>query len=203
MASIKQVAEQTWRIVYANPNGDASNGLPEFELMTIAVLAQAFKIEYYQFNNEGEKRVPPSWIRVKEIKAEKGGNGIFGFCLPESPMQLPNDLGIYRVQPNSAQAGSYVKSSIGWTEILGTLMTGKRYYRLGNNIYFPDGLLGDSKDLLVMYVAAGSIDCEDEAIVPPDLVSVVIDGVMKKFFPTKSIIQDKEIDGSDNSKKQS
>ena len=202
MPSIKIVAEMAQRQCYANPNGDASNRKPEFELATIAALAGTYKIEYFNINSEGEKQVMPSWLTTTIVKAEKTATGQFGFCLPNMPINLPNDIGIYKVKPNSAEAGSYAKSSIGWSEILETMKTGKRYYRIGERIFFPDGLLGNNPETYVVYISAGSIDCDDESIVPQDLVPYIVAEVVKQFMGAKAVIQDKEDDGADNSKRQ-
>lgn len=200
MPTIKQIAEESWRLVTPNPTTDVANKLPEFELMAIGATAWICKLSYFNNNQEGGRIVEPCWLKSGKSVATQDEFGIWNICLPRSPLSLPGDVGLYSVKPNTGHAAPYVKCDAGLDDLIGDDTLSYLYVRIGNKITFPKGLMGGVKEILYLYVVMPDIDCVEEDLVPEDYRMQVIDEVVKRFNQNTNKKEDKTSDTKDNTR---
>jgi hypothetical protein len=198
MPAIRQIAEAAWRINNPNPSTDAATKLPEYILMAIGALAWICKLNYFQENTEGERIVQPCWLTVGEGEAEQDKYGVWTLCLPKSPVSFPNDIGVYRVAPNTGYAAPYVKVTEGLNDLCDGLR--ERYFRRENKLIFPDGLINGVKKISYQYVVMPDLTCVDDELVPEDYRLTVIQETLKMFREGKGSAEDKTNDGKDNTR---
>lgn len=175
MASLGAIAELARRNYLLMPNADSGKKQREFELLAQASLAWICRLSFFNENTEGERQVNEVWLKSYEVAATKEDD-IWQLCLPAVPIDLKDDVGVYRVAPKSRYGSEYRKTSISRMGLVGDLPSAitKRYYRINNKIFFPDGLLGEIKDTDLLIVRSPSIDCEDEDLVPDDFAPLVL-----------------------------
>lgn len=198
MASLKQVAEQAWRMYYPSPTDDASNKLMEFQLLASQALAEVCQLYFYIFNDEGDKILNEVWLQKGVVTVEEK-DCLWQFCLPMQPISLRGDVGLYRVAPNKPFAQPYTKSSQNMTDMLGQVQR-YRYYRIGRIVYFPDGLIGNIKEIAYTYAGLFTMDCDEGGAVPDDFAPKVIERIIQLFTKGGNKAQDKLADSVDQTR---
>lgn len=110
-------------------------------------------------------------------------------------VDVPRDAGIYQVIPvdkNQQVAGKPLTRSNAASAYApkSRISPGYRYYRLGDTMYFPDGLPPCATGVQVVFL--GMLDSDESGVqrIPRDYADMVYDKVWQSLFPSKNVRSD-------------
>lgn len=108
-------------------------------------------------------------------------------------VNLPRDAGVFQVLPYGKDrvyvGSSLTKTNSTQAQVKHKINPGFRYYRIGDNLFFPDGLPDCTTGVeIVFYGLVKSVD--DIIFIPRDFAMQTRDKVWESLFPSKQIPED-------------
>lgn len=109
-------------------------------------------------------------------------------------VDLPRDAGIYTVTVLDQNKKPLCPSLTKTTPAMACspksrINPGPRYYRIGREMFFPDGLPECTTSVLVVYYGLSTADVSAETI-PRDYADMIRDKVWNSLFPSKTVRAD-------------
>lgn len=153
---------------------------------------------YMQNMADGDRTALESLLQKKYIPVEHSTSEITleGMMV----VDLPRDAGLYSVI--AADAHKKFLSPLTKTTPAGAsspkskIDPGKRYYRIGREINFPDGLPDCTAFVLIIFYGLDTTLPEEK--LPRDYADMAYEKVLNKLFPTKQITADITNNGNPN-----
>ena len=121
--------------------------------------------------------------------------------LPNEPLSLPNDYGVWQISYQKDQYDTFVRmpnGSLGlYNGLLSSSLGGRKgFFVEGNRVYYNanvDDCCGN-KILLKMVINSGNIDEDANLPIPADLISEVIKNVVQLYAMVKQMPNDEQND---------
>lgn len=145
---------------------------------------------YLQGLDDGDKLVIDPLLQQKRLPVEGDSVVLEGVMV----VDVPRDAGIYQVVPydadNKVAGEPLTKTSMAQAYAPASRFNpGYRYYRIGDTMYFPDGLPDCAVGVVVVFL--GMLDENtDLQRIPRDYADMVRDKVWASLFPSKQIAGD-------------
>ena len=153
-----------------------------------AYLGVVWKV-YLQTNTDGDRLIIESLLQRKRYKVEGSSVVLEGISI----VDLPRDAGVYQVlsfdkdnnivgEPltKTNPASAYAPAS--------RINPGYRYYRIGDTMYFPDGLPACGVGVDVIFL--GLLNDNEIQYIPRDMADMTRDKVWASLAPSKNIRAD-------------
>jgi hypothetical protein len=187
-SSVQSIAEMIHGRVEPAQNEQSGYDITDIEEMVRNAYAGVVWKFYMQLLDSGDRTIIDPLLQRKRYKVEGNSVILEGMGV----IDCPRDAGIYQVIPfdenngvvgepltKTSAAGAYAPKS--------RIFPGYRYYRIGDTMYFPDGLPRCTVGVEVVFL--GLLDEEVQKI-PHDMADAVYDKVMQTVLPTKNIRSD-------------
>jgi hypothetical protein len=119
---------------------------------------------------------------------------MYYILIPSSYISLPNEMGINMVSYMKGQTNEFVRIGAGslsmWNRLKASELGGRQtYYVEGVKMYFPKMKSVNVADILLkMTVALDVEDVEEDLNIPPNIVDMIVNGVVAKFMPKQEVI---------------
>jgi hypothetical protein len=145
---------------------------------------------YLQGLDDGDRLVIDPLLQRKRLPVEGDSVVLDGIMV----VDVPRDAGIYQVIPydanNNIAGEPMTKTSVAQAYApKSRFFPGYRYYRIGDTMYFPDGLPPCAVGVEVIFLGLLDEDSDLQRI-PRDYADMVRDKVWSALFPSKQVQAD-------------
>jgi hypothetical protein len=184
--SIWTIAELVWRQL--NPGGkeEAKHTLEEYVETAKDEYADIAFSTWLQLRNDKDLSLIENLLHRQEFEVKENSEGKYSE-LDISIMDLPRDMGVFRVQP--PKQGPMTKTTLGTKDLFQGDPGEYTYYRTGTKVFYPDGFaIPETKKVLITYVSSDLID--DDLSVPEIFASRISNALRKAYGPTLNIPAD-------------
>ncbi len=119
---------------------------------------------------------------------------MYYITIPSSYLRLPHEMGINMVSYVKAQTGEFVRVGSGsismWNGLKASVLGGRQtYFVEGIKMYFPKMTAFTLNNILLkMTIALDAIDEEEDLNISPNIVDMIVNGVITKFQPKPDVV---------------
>lgn len=196
MTSKYKLSEQILRIFSGgNISRDAQITIQELSIAVTQEFAIAVKANYYRNRAEGVTEVNGSYIYSFQATVLNDEElGMKYSQIPSPFIDLPNEMGIHQVSYKNSQNDPFVRTPNGFLGLMqGLPLDGLEgrvgFYTEADRIYYIN--IDTNKDVIFkLAVALDTIDDDTLINISPDIQSMIIDNVTKKYMVEQQIPHD-------------
>lgn len=184
MRNLSTVAELAWRQLNPRPSDEVKNTLEEYIETAKDAYAGIVWTIYQRNQSDSEKYLFESILKTHKYKVDSTGS--IPFAKIDVPViDLPRDVGIYRVLPLGAKCKAMTKTNVAAQDIFDEDPGPHTYYREENTLYFPDGFdCSGVKEVQVTIASVGNID--ENVLIPNTYADLVRQRLMEVYGSIKS-----------------
>lgn len=188
MTSKNKLSEQILRILSGgNISRDAQVSLQELSIAVSQEFAIAVKINYFQNRQQGVTELNGSYIYTFTQPVLKDvPKNLFYTELPSAFIDLPHEMGVNQISYVSGQTNPFARVSNGFLGLMSGLDLDGLQNRVGfwienDRIYYINIEENTTNVIMKLAVALDAFDDDTLINIPPDIASLIIDSVLKKY----------------------
>ena len=188
-SSVQALAEMIHGRVEPEQNEQSGYDITDIEEMVRNAYAGVVWKFYMQLLDSGDRTIIDPLLQRKRYTVDGNSVVLEGMGV----VDCPRDAGIYQVLPFDKENAIVAEGPLTKTTAAAAyapksrIFPGYRYYRIGDVMYFPDGLPRCAVGVEVLFL--GLLDEEIQRI-PRDMADAVYDKVWQVLFPTKNVKED-------------